>query len=256
MLAAGTAGTVCIDTQIVGIDLYTRIAPDGMAGHINLEHDGVYKGVPYINLQADVYRPVEDALNHARYMGYTLPEFYMFRNILWTPESQIAFQKTLKEMVKDGVAIIKVGPALTFYLREALFALSFMEEEIVKDPDRRSHFREVLDKEMMDNPKYWINYYSGTDDEKALKRKYSFSDRSRYYMSLANVENARRKLFENIDNADIPISMLKQYMPKQYNRVRDGLLSMKAKDLVKDNVVQLVEDYNYAVRNNYMIGVL
>ena len=64
---------------------------------MNLEHDGVYKGVPYINLQADVYRPVEDAVNHARYMGYTLPEFYMFRNILWTPESQIAFQKTMKE---------------------------------------------------------------------------------------------------------------------------------------------------------------
>ena len=88
-------------------DLYTRIAPDGMAGHINLEHDGVYKGVPYINLQADVYRPVEDALNHARYMGYTLPEFYMFRNILWTPESQIAFQKTLKENADAEVVFLE-----------------------------------------------------------------------------------------------------------------------------------------------------
>ncbi len=88
-------------------DLYTRIAPDGMAGHVNLEHDGVYKGVPYINLQADVYRPVEDAVNHARYMGYTLPEFYMFRNILWTPESQITFQKTMKENVDAEVVFLE-----------------------------------------------------------------------------------------------------------------------------------------------------
>ena len=39
----------------------------------------------------------------------------------------------LKEMVEDGVAILKVGPALTYALREGLFSLSLMEKELIKD---------------------------------------------------------------------------------------------------------------------------
>lgn len=160
----------------------------------------------------------------------------------------------LKQMVEDGIAIIKVGPALTFALREALFALSMIEEEMIDDDSKRAHFREVLEAEMVADPKNWRNYYTGTDKEKQLKRKYSFSDRCRYYMSRPVVEDARRKLFENIDNMDIPMSMLKQYMPLQYIKVRDGKLSMKARDLARDNVVTLVEDYNYAVKYNYIIS--
>ncbi len=161
---------------------------------------------------------------------------------------------SLKQMVEDGIAIIKVGPALTFALREALFALSMIEEELIEDDRKRSHFRDVLEKEMVDDPKNWKRYYTGTEKEKAIKRKYSFSDRSRYYMSRPAVEDARRKLFENIDSLDIPMSMLKQYMPIQYIKVRDGKLPMKARELAKDNVVTLVEDYNYAVKYNYMIS--
>ena len=33
-------------------------------------------------------------------------------------------------MVEDGIVILKVGPALTFGLREALFSLSMMEKAI------------------------------------------------------------------------------------------------------------------------------
>ena len=33
-------------------------------------------------------------------------------------------------MVEDGIAILKVGPALTFALREGLFALEQIEREL------------------------------------------------------------------------------------------------------------------------------
>ena len=161
---------------------------------------------------------------------------------------------SLKQMVEDGIAVIKVGPALTFALREGLFALCMLEDELIDNESQRSHFRQVLEEEMLREPKNWNKYYTGSEKEKAIKRKYSFSDRSRYYMSRPAVEDARRKLFENIDNLEIPMSMLKQYMPLQYIKVRDGKLSMKARELVKDNVVTLVEDYNYAVKYNYMIS--
>ena len=160
----------------------------------------------------------------------------------------------LKQMVEDGIAIIKVGPALTFSLREGLFALSMIEDELIPDPEKRSNFREVLEKEMLADPSHWDKYYSGSDLEKLMKIRYSFSDRSRYYMSRPVVQDARRKLFRNIDSLDIPMSMLRQYLPNQYIKVRDGLLPMKARELCKDCVVTLVEDYNYAVKHNYMIS--
>lgn len=162
--------------------------------------------------------------------------------------------ESLKEMVEDGIAIIKVGPALTFAVREALFALSYIERELVDDDSARAHFIETLEREMLENPKDWRKYYHGTPKEQAISRKYSYSDRCRYYLCNPAVEAAVEKLFANLDAIDISMGMLKQYMPYQYIRVRDGRVQKKARELVKDNVVMIVEDYNYAVRRNYMVG--
>lgn len=162
--------------------------------------------------------------------------------------------EALKQMVEDGIAIIKVGPALTFAVRQALFALCHIEKELICDEDKKSHFIEILETEMLADPKDWINYYKGSDEAKALSRKYSYSDRSRYYICNESVEKARRKLFENLRKIDIPMGMLMQYMPFQYIKVRDGKLSKDPRELVKDCVVTIVEDYNFAVKRNYMIG--
>lgn len=163
----------------------------------------------------------------------------------------------LKEMVQDGIAIIKVGPALSFALREGIFALCAMEKELIKDEAKQSHFKEILEYEMLENPKHWQSYYHGTDLEIENSRKYSFSDRCRYYFIKPRVEQAMQKLFENIDSVEIPWGMLHQYMPLQFNKVRDGHLQMKAKELVKDAVICVIDDYNYAVKYNYLIsGVL
>ena len=124
--------------------------------------------------------------------------------------------EALKQMVEDGIAIIKVGPALTFAVRQAMYALSYIERELITDDSKRAHFIETLEAEMVADPKDWQNYYKGNDKEKKLARKYSYSDRSRYYICNETVENARRKLFENLRNVDIPMGMLMQYMPFQY----------------------------------------
>lgn len=158
----------------------------------------------------------------------------------------------LKEMVEDGIAIIKVGPALTFALREALFALSHIEAELIDDPSQRANFPAVLEAAMMKNPKQWEKHYAGNDKQLFLQREYSFSDRCRYYLAQPEVDSAIAKLFYNLDQLDIPMGMLHQYMPLQYIKVRDGRLSMNAKALAEDSVVTLVEDYNFAVKYNYV----
>lgn len=158
----------------------------------------------------------------------------------------------LKEMVEDGIAIIKVGPALTFALREALFALSHIEEELIPNPEARANFPQVLETAMMKNPKDWQKHYFGNKKEQYLARRYSFSDRCRYYLAQPEVESAVARLFYNLDQQEIPLGMLHQYMPLQYIKVRDGRIALRAKDLAEDNVVSLVEDYNFAVKYNYV----
>ena len=159
----------------------------------------------------------------------------------------------LREMVEDGIAIIKVGPALTFAVREAIFALSMIEDEIIEDKSIRSNFREILEQAMIKDDSNWKKYYKGNELEKHLLRKYSFSDRCRYYFATPEVENAISKLFNNLDTKGIPIHLLHQYMPLQYIHVRDNKVKAEAKELVKDAVRFIVENYNYAVKMNYMI---
>ncbi|MBQ3396848.1 MAG: class II D-tagatose-bisphosphate aldolase, non-catalytic subunit [Synergistaceae bacterium] len=161
--------------------------------------------------------------------------------------------KKLREMVEDGIAILKVGPALTFSLREGLFALSMIERELIPE-SKRANFIETLERIMLENPSNWKKHYHGSDEDKRIARKYSYSDRCRYYFSLPEIKSAITKLFANINSIEIPAGMLRQYMPVQYRKVRDGKLSMKAEALVKDCVAELADDYNYAVKTNYIIG--
>ena len=154
--------------------------------------------------------------------------------------------KCLKAMVEDGIAILKVGPALTYGLREALFSMSLMESELVP-AEERSNFIDVLENTMLANPGNWQKHYHGDEKQLHLARKYSFSDRARYYMGQPEVLEAMDKLFTNLNTYKIPLNMLHQYMPLTYAKVRDGELPLEAKELAMDGVTNFMLDYEYAV---------
>ena len=154
--------------------------------------------------------------------------------------------KCLKAMVEDGIAILKVGPALTYGLREALFSMSLMENELVP-AEERSNFIDVLENTMLANPGNWQKHYHGDEKQLHLARKYSFSDRARYYMGQPEVLEAMDKLFTNLNTYKIPLNMLHQYMPLTYAKVRDGELPLEAKELAMDGDTNFMLDYEYAV---------
>lgn len=155
-------------------------------------------------------------------------------------------KECLKAMVEDGIAILKVGPALTYGLREALFSMCLMENELVP-AEERSNFIDVLEKVMLENPGNWQKHYHGDDKQLHLARKYSFSDRARYYIGQPEVVAAMNKLFANLNAYKIPLNMLHQYMPLTYAKVRDGILPLDAKELAMDGVTNFMLDYEYAV---------
>ncbi len=70
-------------------------------------------------------------------------------------------RQAYRALVRDHYAILKVGPALTFALREAIFALAQMENELIS-PEQRSRVMEVIDEVMLNEPGYWKKYYRPT----------------------------------------------------------------------------------------------
>lgn len=149
----------------------------------------------------------------------------------------------LREMTEDGIAILKVGPALTFGLREALFSLSMMERELVPAGEQ-ADLPGALEQAMLARPGHWINHYHGSDEQLRLARKYSFSDRSRYY--IGGLGDRVELLFENLRRHPIPSNMLHQYMPLQFQAVRRGELDRDPRELALYGAALVAMDYEYA----------
>jgi D-tagatose-1,6-bisphosphate aldolase subunit GatZ/KbaZ len=146
------------------------------------------------------------------------------------------------ELVEDGFAILKVGPALTFAMREALDALEDMESQLVAEADW-SRLSEVVDETMLRDPKDWKPYYAGSAAEQKLLRRYSYSDRVRYYWHRPDIAVAVERLVKNVSGVKIPESMLSRYLPEQYLRVREGEIGGDPVALIVDKVRDVLRVY-------------
>ena len=154
--------------------------------------------------------------------------------------------ESLSRMVEDGIRILKVGPALTFGLREALFLLESCEEIMVPDASRRSGVKNAILNEMNTDPKYWKKYYQGTEEEIEYKKLYSYSDRCRYYLPAASITAAIDTLLAN--TAHVPQALICQYFPRQYEKVLSGQLADSGEALLLDRVGNWYDVYATACK--------
>jgi len=152
----------------------------------------------------------------------------------------------LRQLVTDGIAILKVGPALTFALREALFGLSFMEDVLF--PENASHFIDTLDQVMLADPIHWEKYYQGDTHTVAMKRKYSYSDRWRYYYNDRRIQEAIHRMFGNLDNANLYGPVMSQFMFEQYTLIQEKRLLCNCCEIIKSRIKCVMEKYDRAVR--------
>ena len=154
----------------------------------------------------------------------------------------------LRQLVEDRFAILKVGPALTFALRECLFALESMEKELLGGSYRArlSQLELFLEKAMSDNPSSWQSYHTGSAQEVHLARKYSFSDRSRYYWQVPMVRGAVELLLENMRRVEIPLTLISQFLPRHYRDIREGRLNADPEELIEASIRMVLRDYSAA----------
>lgn len=146
----------------------------------------------------------------------------------------------LARLAQNHFFILKVGPWLTYALREGLFSLECIEREL--KPANPSRFRETLTGVMKADPKYWEKYYSGSADEVDYKIAFSYSDRARYYLGHKDVVDSLNRLLENLA-PEVPDGLISQYLPIQYQAVREGKLGKHPMDLAVDRVSNVLDLY-------------
>ena len=155
-------------------------------------------------------------------------------------------EEGLAALVEDHWAVLKVGPGLTFGLREGLFALAAIEDQLVDEG--RSDLLAVIEERMLAEPGRWERYYEGDPREQRIARRFSYSDRMRYSLPDPAIEAAVARLLENLARVGVPEPLISQYLPDQYARVRRGRLDPYPRELLLDRVRDALRPYSAACR--------
>ena len=150
-----------------------------------------------------------------------------------------------RQLVSDHFAILKVGPQLTFALREALFALAAIERELVP-VERQSGLVAECERVMVSEPTHWRNHYPDTEPQGRLLRRFSYSDRIRYYWPHPEVASAVNRMIENLDRVSIPPPVLSQFFPHVYADVRSGVVKPTSRELIINHIMAVSAMYSEA----------
>jgi D-tagatose-1,6-bisphosphate aldolase subunit GatZ/KbaZ len=156
----------------------------------------------------------------------------------------------LASMVADQFGVLKVGPALTYVMREALFALAALEEASLgqRKGVRRSRLPEVMEALMLADPRHWKGYYQGSAAEQADLRRRAYSDRIRYYWFHPRAVAAVDRLLRNLTALPPPQSLIDRHLPDAAARIRGGLIAWDPGRIVGDRIGRVVQAYARACR--------
>ncbi|MFZ1427521.1 MAG: D-tagatose-bisphosphate aldolase, class II, non-catalytic subunit [Geminicoccaceae bacterium] len=154
---------------------------------------------------------------------------------------------SLQALVQHGFAILKVGPGLTFALREALYALD--QIALALDPTWARHsLPAAMERVMLADPRYWQSHYPGTSVEQRLLRHYSYSDRIRYYWPAPDAQTAVERLLTDLTARPIPETLISQFLPTLYPRVMEGTVQPVPRELMIEAVRDVLRNYAAACR--------
>ncbi|RBP17670.1 tagatose-bisphosphate aldolase noncatalytic subunit [Roseiarcus fermentans] len=200
----------------------------------------VQPGVEFGNAEVVAYRPDE-----ARELVASLALMPGFVFEAHSTDYQPA--AALGALVRDGFAILKVGPWLTFALREALYGLDAIAAAL--DPARAADgLPATMEALMLEAPENWRAHYQGSAEDLRFQRHFSFSDRIRYYWAQPKAQAAVERLFASLGDRVIPEPLVGQYLGALQPAVADGALAARPRDLVIAAVQRVLSVYDRACR--------
>jgi D-tagatose-1,6-bisphosphate aldolase subunit GatZ/KbaZ len=149
---------------------------------------------------------------------------------------------SLRQLVVDHFGILKVGPELTFAMREAIFGLARIEEEWIGEK-RRSDIRGIIERVMLQHTEYWKAYYHGDERQLRIARAYSLSDRIRYYWPNGEVSSALALLIQNLQENPAPLPLIAQYLPRQAEAIRHGATESNPTSIIHHKIQEALARY-------------
>ncbi|MDM9624928.1 D-tagatose-bisphosphate aldolase, class II, non-catalytic subunit [Rhizobium sp. S152] len=153
--------------------------------------------------------------------------------------------RELSALVDDGFAILKVGPGLTFALREALYGLDAIRSTLYGGSDSLHAEMEAI---MLTQPQHWAGHYTGSADELRVQRHFSYSDRVRYYWPDKQAASAVDALIARLPDR-IPETLTSQYLTRVYPEVVAGRVAPRARDLCLAAIDAALAPYSAATAN-------
>jgi len=202
----------------------------------------VQPGVEFGNANVAIYRP-ERARALSRALERLPGLVFEAHSTDYQPAAALA------ALVEDGFAILKVGPGLTFALREALYGLDAIATELRGRPPEESLER-AMEQVMLENPAHWRSHYPGTPEEQRLQRHFSYSDRIRYYWPDPRAAAAVDRLIDRLGERDIPKTLISQYLSRLHPSVLAGTVLPRPRDLCLAAVEVALDPYYAAIDAN------
>jgi D-tagatose-1,6-bisphosphate aldolase subunit GatZ/KbaZ len=150
----------------------------------------------------------------------------------------------LTALVDDGFAILKVGPGLTFALREALYGLDAIAAALAP---AKASLQEDMERLMVEKPGHWKSHYPGSAEEQRLQRHFSYSDRIRYYWPDPAAVAAVARLMDRLDGHAIPETLISQYLARLYPAVVAGKIAAEPRALCLAAVDRALDPYYTAI---------
>lgn len=149
----------------------------------------------------------------------------------------------LRNLVAMGFSILKVGPWLTFALREALYRLDAIAD-IMDGEVPSGRLMAAMEAAMLASPGNWRKYYSGSTHDEWIQRHFSLSDRIRYYWPRPDAAAAVDEVMARLGDRPIPAPVLHQYFPEMGMQSQPAV----ARDVLSGSVRRVLELYDRATR--------
>jgi D-tagatose 6-phosphate 4-epimerase len=159
-------------------------------------------------------------------------------------------QAALSALVTDGFNILKVGPALTFALREAIYGLDEIAVSLGLI-NREETVAATMEGLMLREPENWQKYYHGNETELRIQRHFSYSDRIRYYWAKPEATAAVDRLLRALGKREIPLPLISQFLGKLHDSVVGTLHSLNARALLLTAVQREIDRYQRAIGAMY-----
>ncbi|MDO6591903.1 tagatose-6-phosphate kinase [Loktanella sp. D2R18] len=165
-------------------------------------------------VRALVVQPgLEFAPAHVHKFDETQPDFL---TPVLADEAQMSFEahstdyqvpSVFRDLARRHFSVMKVGPALTFAYRQAIYALAAVQAWREDGPGVPA----VMAALMADDPGYWAGHYHGDEPMQKLMCHFGYADRIRYYWAKPEAQKAVAELEAKIDTDPPADPALMQY---------------------------------------------